>query len=150
MSKQKKASANGLLPYAYLKAMNDRKAVLFFLVFLVVVLFLLDAVIDEQAIYARQAPGSSELTRELAEKVASRLVIDSREKDGIAFVVKDTVDPELLEYFTSMDYQEIKAHLGINSEFIIHFEDQNGKVVPMGGKMCVGSKTARINGVPCS
>lgn len=152
MSKRGKtrAAANGLRPYAYLKALSDRKAVLAFLVFLVIVLFLFDAVIDQQALYAGQASGGTELTRELADKVTSKLVIDSREKDGIAFIVKDTVDPELLEYFTSMDYHDIKAHMGISSEFMIHFEDQDGRVVPMGSKMCVGSKTARINGVPCS
>lgn len=139
------------------KLIDDRTAVFGFLAFLVIVLFIFDAAADQQSLFGSrttqtiaQGGAGVVLTKELADQVASRLVIDSREKDGVAFIVKDTVDQQLLEYFTRMDYETIKAHLGIQSDFVIHFEDEAGMVIPMGNRFCIGSKMAKINGVPCS
>ncbi|MBI2176420.1 hypothetical protein HYU40_03690 [Candidatus Woesearchaeota archaeon] len=148
------------------RLIDDRTAVFGFLAFLVIVLFIFDAAADQQALFGYksaltttvQSSGgawsstatSQILTKELADQVVSKLVIDSREKDGVAFIVKDTVDLQLLDYFTRMDYETIKSQLGIQSDFVIHFEDEAGMVVPMGNRFCIGSKNAKINGVPCS
>ena len=145
---------------------DDRTVVLGFLAFLVIVLLLFDAAADQQALYGYKSALSTRLqssggvwgstaatqalTKELADQVVSKLTVDSREKDGVAFIVKDTVDPQLLEYFTEMDYETIKARLGIQSDFVIHFEDEAGMVIPIGNSFCIGSKDAKINGVPCS
>ena len=146
------------------KLIDDRTAVFAFLAFLVVVLFLFDSAADQQALNAQpyQAAGiwsdggsgsksstSIALTKELADQVVSKLTIDSREKDGIAFIVNDTVDPKLLEYFTKLDYETVKAHLGLQSDFMIHFEDEKGMVIPMGDRFCIGSKSVKLNGIPC-
>lgn len=133
-----------------LKSVDDRIAVFAFITFLVVVLFLLDAIDDQKAI-SKGGTAKKFLTKELAEKqVLSKLIIDSKEKDGIGFIVKDTVDPELLEHFASKDYEQVKAELGLEPDFAIHFEDMNGNIVPIGERMCLGSKSASVNGVPCS
>lgn len=136
---------------------DDRTAVFGFLAFLVIVLFIFDAAADQHELFGSrtaqttaQSSAGIALTKELADQVASKLVIDSREKDGIAFIVKDTVDQQLLDYFTTLDYETIKAHLGIQSDFAIHFEDEAGMVIPIGNKMCIGSRYAKVNGVPCS
>lgn len=139
-----------------LRLIDDRTAVFAFLVFLVVVLFLFDSAADQQALFGSrttqttaQSGASIALTKELADQIVSKLTIDSREDDGIAFIVKDTVDPQLLEYFTKLDYETIKAHLGIQSDFAIHLEDEKGVVIPMGDRFCIGSKSAKLNGIPC-
>lgn len=157
--KKRRSSSNFTL-------IDDRTAVFGFLAFLVIVIFLFDAVADQQSLFSsknnkgttQQSNGgvwsstatSLALTEELADQVVSKLTVDSREKDGVAFIVKDTVDPQLLDYFTTLDYETIKAHLGIQSDFVIHFEDEAGMVIPMGNRFCIGSKDAKINGVPCS
>ena len=139
-----------------LTLIDDRTAVFAFLVFLVIVLFLFDSAADQQALFGSRTTQTTAqggtgiaLTKELADQVVSKLTIDSREKDGVAFIVKDTVDPQLLEYFTTLDYETIKAHLGLQSDFAIHLEDEKGMVIPMGGKFCIGSKSAKLNGIPC-
>ncbi len=139
-----------------LTLIDDRTAVFAFLAFLVVVLFLFDSAADQQALFgsrttqtAAQSGFSTTLTNELADQVVSKLTIQSREDDGIAFIVKDTVDPQLLEYFTRLDYETIKAHLDIQSDFVIHLEDEKGMVVPLGSRFCIGSKSAKLNGIPC-
>ncbi len=138
------------------KLIDDRTAVFAFLAFLVVVLFLFDSAADQQSLFgsrttqtAAQSGTGIVLTKELADQVVSKFTVDSREKDGVAFIVKDTVDPQLLEYFTKLDYETIKAHLGIQSDFAIHFEDEKGMVIPIGDRLCIGSKSAKLNGVPC-
>ncbi len=135
--------------FAGLKSIDDKAAVFAFLILLVVVLFIFDAAADQKAI----SKGSSlkkVLTAEDAEKnVLSKLIIESREKDGLGFVVENTVDPLLLEEFENKDYEQVKKELGIDADFVIHFEDMEGKVVPIGKKMCIGSSGAIVNGIPC-
>lgn len=132
---------------------NDNTAVLAFLIFLAVVIFLIDAASDQKALAdgSRQAAakGSDIPSREQAEKIVSKLTINSKEEDGIAFIVQDTIDSELLDEFIRMDYEEIKNHLGIKTEFVMHFEDANGRIIPIGDRMCIGSRDVKINGVAC-
>lgn len=133
-----------------LKSLDDRTAVFAFLAFLVVVFFIFDAVADQQA---RSKGGTAEkvLTKDMAEReILSKLIIESKEQDGTGFIVKDSVDPELLEHFASKKYEQLKAELGTDADFVIHFEDMDGNIIPIGGRMCLGNEGASINGVPCS
>ncbi len=149
VSLAKKAKPSAL---AGLESLDDRHAVLAFLVLLVVALFLFDAVADQNAPLqaAKIIPSHEVLSQQMADSIVSKLTISSKEQDGVAFIVQGTIDPDLLTYFSSMDYEQIKSHLGIKTDFVIHFEDDRGMVVPMGNKMCVGSSYARINGIACS
>lgn len=148
----------GGLPH--FRLIDDRTAVFAFLAFLVIILFLFDAVADQQSLFGSRTTKSTspqsvtnlnpKLTKELADRAVSKLVIDTPQKDDVAFIVKDTVDPQLLDDFINMDYNTIKTHLGIQSDFVIHFEDEAGRIIPIGNRLCIGSKYASINGVPCS
>ncbi|MBI2580736.1 hypothetical protein HYV85_02910 [Candidatus Woesearchaeota archaeon] len=134
---------------SHFKLIDDRTAVFGFLAFLVVVLFLFDAVADQQA-RSKDGTAKKVLTKDMVEReILSKLIIDSKEQDGTGFIVKDNVDPELLEHFANKKYEQLKAELGINSDFVIHFEDMNGNIIPIGDRMCLGSKGASINGIPC-
>ncbi len=154
LAARQNAQGGGL---SHFRLIDDRTAVFGFLAFLVIVLFLFDAAADQQSLFGSRSTTSTSaqismtpmLTKELADQVVSRLIIDTPERDDVAFIVKDTVNPQLLKEFTSMDYDQIKFHLGIHSDFVIHFEDEKGMVIPMGDKLCFGSKSARMNGVPC-
>lgn len=133
-----------------LKQIDDKTAVFAFLVFLVVVFFIFDAIADEQA-RSKEATAKKALTEDVVEReILSKLIIDSKEQDGTGFIVKNNVDPELLEHFASRDYEQLKAEFGIDADFAIHFEDMDGNIVPIGNRMCLGSNGASINGVPCS
>ncbi len=143
--KKKRTSSNFTL-------IDDRTAVFGFLAFLIIVLFLFDSFGDQQALYAPKndsAAASQALTKELADQVVSKLTIQTLNQDDVAFIVNDTVDLQLLNNFADMDYAQIKAQLGIQSDFVLHFEDQSGVVIPMGNRMCIGSKAATVNGIPC-
>lgn len=137
-----------------LKSFDDKAAVFAFIVFLVVVIFLFDALADQKAFFhgtkATKATKKA-LTKEMVEtQVLSKLIIESKAQDGTGFIVKDTLDPELLEHFSSKGYEQIKKGLRIDADFAIHFEDENGNIVPIGDKMCIGSENVNIQGTPCS
>ncbi len=140
------SSQKGLLPS--IRRINDRSAVVIFLVFLVVVLFLFDSVLDQKV------PDSGvmdSIEQELvSESVANELISELKVGSPVGFIVKDTVDPQLLDHFTSMDYNQIKAELGVESDFVIHFEDESGHAIQLGNKWCTGSDNTMVNGIPCS
>lgn len=146
----KPSSGKGLI--SGLRLMNDRNAVFMFLILLVTILFVFDALSEQGArnsvfqntIQQKTASG------DVANQLMSQLVVDnSRQSNDVGFIVKGAVDPQLLQYFASMDYEQIKAHLGVQNDFVIHFEDENGQLIPIGDKWCIGSNNATVNGIPC-
>ena len=153
---RKGSDSQGLL--SSLRRVNDQTAVVVFLILLVAILFLFDAVSDQKArnVALKGSVQSSNVqsklaTGNMANQLISQLAVDDTQKKGndVGFIVKGAVDPQLLEYFASMDYNNVKARLGVENDFVIHFEDENGRIIPIGNKWCIGSKNASINGVPC-
>lgn len=158
LAKARKAVRSGAqrvqVPWPELKSFDDKAAVFAFIVFLVIVIFLFDALADQKAFFhgtkATKATKKA-LTKEMAEsQVLSKLIIASKAQDGTGFIVKDTLDPELLEHFSSKGYEQIKKELKIDADFAIHFEDENGNILQIGDKMCIGSENVNIQGTPCS
>ena len=137
-----------------LKHIDDKTAVFAFLALLVVIIFLFDALSDQKAFFhgTKAIKATKEaLTKEMAEsQVLSKLIIESKAQDGTGFIVKDTLDPELLEHFSSKGYEQLKKELRIDADFAIHFEDENGNIVQIGDKICIGSENVNIQGTPCS
>ena len=150
-SGRKGPDSQGLL--SSLRRVNDRTAVVVFLILLVVVLFLFDAASDQKArnVILKGGVQSKIASENTANQLISQLAVDDAQKRGndVGFIVKGAVDPQLLEYFASMDYNKVKARLGVENDFVIHFEDENGRIIPIGDKWCIGSKNASINGTPC-
>ena len=135
-----------------LRLMNDRTAVFMFLVLLVIILFTFDAMSDQGALNSgvQKSPKQPAVSGDVASLLMSELVVDSsRQGNDVGFIVKGSVDPQLLQYFASMDYEQIKSQLGVQNDFVIHFEDENGQLIPIGDKWCIGSKNANVNGIPC-
>ena len=145
-----RTSQNRLL--SGIRLMNDRSAVVVFLALLVVILFLFDSLSDQTALNPGVKDGIKHklVTESVANDLISGLKVDGSGANAVGFIVKDTVDQQLLNHFTSMDYEQIKAKLGVESDFVIHFEDESGRVIQLGNKWCIGSNTAKVNGVSCS
>jgi hypothetical protein len=114
----------------------DRMAMFVFMVFLVAVIFLLDAANDQEQ------PASSE-------ELIQKLVLNGNEQKSLAFVVKDKVDSSKLADFASKDYAALKEELGVEYDFTLYFEDEQGNLVPIGDRYCIGSNRAEVSGFSC-
>ena len=100
--------------FSGLKLINDKAAVFLFIAILVIVIFLLDAFADQWFQFGEKKSAAKALSKESVEKaVLSKFVINSKEQDGLGFIVKDTVDPELLEHFATKEYSQVKKELGL-------------------------------------
>ena len=73
------------------------------------------------------------------------------ENGDVALLNPDgSIRQESLEKLTGMTYYEIKSKLGVSSDFTLYFVDENGNVVPINGKTCIGSPKAKVAGQQCS
>ncbi|MBN2454175.1 hypothetical protein JXB11_01380 [Candidatus Woesearchaeota archaeon] len=121
---------------ARIKGHDDSLALLLFMLFLVSVLFILDA-----------ADNSEEVIT--SDQILKKLVVNDASEGSIAFVIRDRVDPQRLADFASKDYDQMKEELGVDYDFVVYFEDQSGNVVPFAGKYCVGSPKSSVGGISC-
>ncbi|HIG98567.1 TPA: hypothetical protein HA231_04050 [Candidatus Woesearchaeota archaeon] len=48
------------------------------------------------------------------------------------------------------DYENLKEILGIDAEFCVYFEDENGNIVPLQGRVGMGSSLVNISGMTCN
>lgn len=78
----------------------------------------------------------------IADKLTKNSDISLINEDG-------SVRQENLQKLTSMSYYDIKSKLGIDSDFTLYFMDEDGNVVPINGKTCIGSPKAKVGGQPC-
>jgi Na+/phosphate symporter len=88
----------------------------------------------------------SDLTEE-AEIVLDKLTDDSVE---VALLNANELIEERIENLDSMDYEEVKNILGVDSDFCIFIEDTNGDIVEIDDTGSgIGSDKISINGNPC-
>ncbi len=127
-----------------LTAISDKNGVAVFIAFLIAVVFLLDSAQDQKAL---NSPLEDE--RAEANAILSKLVFNSATGSGVGFVVTSPVDPAMFDSLAEEEYGQVKLRLGVKNDFVIHFEDSEGNVVPIGSRMCIGPATATIRGIPC-
>ncbi len=84
------------------------------------------------------------------ELLLSKLVVELERQNGNALVVGDVVDTTILNRLTQTNYGRLKTILGVDSEFVIYFEDQDGNLIQLGNRPCIGSAYAFVNGRKCS
>ena len=83
-----------------------------------------------------------------SEKLPSTL---SSQQNLTAIFVKGTkVDNQRLSEALNMSYESLKSILGLESDFCMYFEDEKGNLVPMRGKMGVGSSLVNLSGRSCN
>ena len=95
--------------------------------------------------------GSNEKA-ELLQKDAYLVIREtSNENLPLTIVEKDTVNETKLDALVQKDYNEIRREIGVQNDFCIHFEDENGNVIPIKeGVVGVGSPNIKVGGVPCT
>ncbi len=95
----------------------------------------------------------SERVKELAEE-GSKIpdLLTSYDNSSIAFIKGTVVDPDKLDEFAKMDYEDLKGQFGLQGDFCIHFEDEDGNIVFIGEakKVGIGSPRVTISGIACS
>lgn len=98
-------------------------------------------------VFSLSAANSIENQKE-SKKVIQKFVLSEGNSD-VAFIVRDRIDQSRLDKVSQMSYEELKQELGIKKEFYMFFEDENGNIVPLGNRTCIGSPMAEIAGQRC-
>ena len=109
------------------RGMTDNKVLLSFLVFLIMAIIVVGVVRNVQD--------------------------DDRLSEDVAEAIGDAVEEDLKDGNADMEYEDIKQQLkdqGINREFAWHLEDEEGNLIQVNGKPCIGSPQASVNGQKCS
>ncbi len=116
---------------------SDTWVLVLFVIILLFIVFSFDA--------SKKAPIEKE-----SQILLGKLVAEDISKDGTAIVVGNQLDFQKVDELAGMSYAELKEKLGAKYDFAIYLEDEEGNIVPMSGKMCIGSPKARIDGYTCS
>ncbi len=79
--------------------------------------------------------------------IEQKLINDSE----VALIKYDhIIEEESINRLSSMDYYELKSELGVKSDFSVYLVDDEGNVIPINGKTCIGSPKAKVAGKACS
>ncbi|RME53338.1 hypothetical protein D6783_02145 [Candidatus Woesearchaeota archaeon] len=89
-----------------------------------------------------QSPRGVAALEESGDLIAKRLAMEHA-------IREDGVDLEALKAIAEMDYEEVKQELGVQEDFCIVVEDAEGRVIPIGEKVGIGSDELLVGGVPC-
>ncbi|MBI3051063.1 hypothetical protein HYY74_01260 [Candidatus Woesearchaeota archaeon] len=80
-------------------------------------------------------------------------IFNKAQNDTLIFMVDgNKVDRERLENFSGLDYRDVKARLGIRSDFCIHFEDEQGNLIFINETANItgfGSSKAVVSNITC-
>ncbi len=90
----------------------------------------------------------SEKLQSEAEKLPATL--SSQQNLTSVFIQGSKVDEQKLREAMNLSYENLKSLLGVESDFCIYLEDENGNIVPMEGKVGVGSRLANFSGKGCN
>ena len=90
----------------------------------------------------------SELLQADADKLPS--ILSSPQNSTPGFVRSARVDDGKLSRALNQSYDALKNSFGIRSDFCIYFEDDHGNIVPINGKIGIGSPLVNFTGQPGS
>lgn len=102
-----------------------------------VVLFVLVAII----LFYLTGPASSNKSSEGLQSDADKLpsVLSSPRNFTVGFIKNSRVDDVKLFEAMNQSYETLKQAFGITSDFCIYFEDDKGNIVPINGRIGIGS-----------
>ncbi len=70
--------------------------------------------------------------------------------DAPGFVVDSKLNKELLQQFANRSYSDLKSLFGLQADFCIHLEDEEGNLINISRNITgIGSHRAKVNGVEC-
>lgn len=88
---------------------------------------------------------SSEILQNDAEKILNLIT-----SNNLKILDSNQVDEKSIEKIMEEDYEKLKDNLGLESDFCIHFEDNDGNVIKINGReIGIGSSKVKINGISC-
>ena len=83
------------------------------------------------------------------EKIAAKLIASSSKEKVLADAVGEQLSTERLAEYSKLTYPELKEKLKVEKDFAIYFVDEDGQLVQIEGKTCIGSPKAEVAGKPC-
>lgn len=118
-------------------------------VLLALVIFTAVILIFYTTLNAKTNPGLKELQLQ-----ASGLKISLEKHLDLGFIYSDKIDSTKLKNFSDqveVDYSSVKQELGLVEDFCIFYEDEEGNLIPVDGKVAIGNSTEKllINGKRC-
>ena len=90
----------------------------------------------------------SEQLQSEAEKLPATL--SSQQNLTSVFIQGSKINEQKLREAINMSYDNLKSLFGVKSDFCIYIEDENGNLVPMEGKVGIGSPLANFSGKSCN
>ncbi len=113
-----------------------------------VVIFTLVVTVFYTLITKEAQPGTDTLQRD-AEMISNKLDAGTGTATQYAIIKDRTIDSTKVNNLKDADYQTLKDYLGVDEDFCIYVEDENGNVVPLGDKIGVGSPDIYVGDLPC-
>ena len=117
------------------KGLSDGAVIALFLIFVAIIIIVFGT--------------DSQMTQKDQIKLLNTFVIETGEEGRSAIIVGNNLDRNMLLKLANEDYADLKALLEVTSDFVIHFEDENGNIVEVIDKPCIGSGNVKINGYTC-
>ena len=95
-------------------------------------------------------PQSSEVSTESDQQMLMSRLTEGDTVHNIAPILNGgAIDQQELNDLAEKDYDELKDYLGIQSDFVVYFEDSNGQIVNIIDRPCLGSTFGQVNGQQC-
>ena len=99
--------------------------------------------------YTTLSGGSSEVKNALRSNAETVVVKFSQDPNLRIIDENNILNNDKLANLSAMGYDELKRQLGIEGDFCIYIEDENGRVVPIGSQYSIGKGDVNIGGNPC-
>ena len=106
---------------------------------LIIVFLIAIKIIEEEQTYPDKR------LRQDAEKL-----LDAITTSSLKIIDSNQVDVKKVDEVSKKDYAALKREFGVESDFCIHFEDDDGNIVRINGMGTgIGSPRVKVNGVAC-
>lgn len=100
-------------------------------------------------LYVFDSVGVGPFEQKSGEKLLGKLTLNSIDDNGPGFILGDVIERDKLIRAAHMDYEEFKKELGLEKDFVITLQDDDGNVILIDGKYCIGSPKAKVAGRAC-
>ena len=129
---------------------SDSTILVTFIVFLVLIVFFFGEFGEVSEVEPISSKVSQISTVSDQQLLLNQLFIDEEMDNGPAIIVGNVVSTLRLNNIAESDYDKLKDDLGVESEFVIYFEDAEGNLAEVMDTPCIGSGYATVNGHKCN
>lgn len=103
-------------------------------------------------LYYLSGPATTNKQSEKLQSEAEKLpaTLSSQQNLTSVFIQGSKIDEQKLRESINLSYDNLKSLLGVESDFCIYLEDENGNLVPMEEKAGIGSPLVNFSGKGCN